>query len=311
MIFPFIPSTNKPAMMMVELTNLCNLRCKMCGIWEEKPKRTMDVATLDAVLSQKAAQGLKVIALTGGEPFLVHNFFDYYAVSRSRRPRAHINISSNGYYTDRTLEFLGRAADRNLSVTISYDGIHSHDTIRGVEGSADKLLRTAARIREEFPKVRVSLKLTAMAENHSEIADTARQCQAMGIPFRFKTLEKLNCHQSRFPSEIQGPNYDPAIVRSIATQAKQVLEMPADTNRKYLQDLLRLYEGSEVGCSCSVRTIFLGFDGKVFICRKKDSIGNVLEQSLDQLWDADKKRDIVRQMKECDAAKDTLGFRHN
>ncbi len=303
--------SNKPAKLRVELTNLCNLRCKMCGIWEETPKRTIDVATLDAVLSQRVARGLKVIALTGGEPFLVRNLYDYYAVSRARRPRAHINISTNGYYSEKTLDFLGKAGHKNLSVTISYDGIHSHDAIRGVEGSADKLLSTAARIRKEFPKVRVSLKLTAMAQNHLEIAETARQSQAMGIPIRFKTLEKLNCHQSRFPSEIQGPNYDSAIVRSIATQAKQVMDMPIETNRKYLQDLLRLYEGGEVACACSVRTIFLGFDGKVFICRKKDPIGNVLEHSLDHLWDADKKRDIVRQMKECDAAKDTLGFRHD
>ncbi len=307
---PVNPFT-KPSMIMVELTNLCNLRCKMCGIWEEKPKRTLDVQTLDTVLSQKAASGLKVIALTGGEPFLVHNFFDYYAVSRARRPRAHVNISSNGYYTDKTLDFLGRAQDKNLSITISYDGVRSHDTIRGVAGSADKLLRTAARIREEFPKVKVSLKLTAMAENHSEIADTAEQCQAMGIPFRFKTLEKLNCHQSRFPSEIQGPNYNPAIVTSIATQAKQVLDMPGDTNRIYLRQLLQLYEGNEVGCACSVRTLFLGFDGKVFICRKKDSIGNVLEHSLDHLWEADQKHKIVHQMKHCDAANDTLGFGHH
>jgi len=300
----------QPAMLMVELTNLCNLRCKMCGIWEEKPKRTLTVETLDEVLRQSVMGRLKVIALTGGEPFLVNNLYDYYSVARARRPKAHVNISSNGYYTDRTLEFLAAAGERNLSVTISYDGIRSHDAIRGVDGSAAKLLSTAARIRKEFPKVRVSLKLTAMAQNHAEILDTARQCQAMGVPFRFKTLEKLTCHQSRFPSEIQGPNYDPTIVTSIATQARQVLQLPIETNRDYLRDLLKLYEGKAVRCSCSVRTIFLGFDGNVFICRKKESIGNVLEQPLDQLWKGEQKKEIVRQMKECDAAKDTLGFRH-
>jgi MoaA/NifB/PqqE/SkfB family radical SAM enzyme len=306
-----MPLFDKPRMLMVELTNLCNLRCKMCGIWEEKPKKTMSVGTLDSVLSQRLARSLKVIALTGGEPFMVPNFFDYYAVTRARRPAAHINISSNGYYTDDTLEFLSKANEKNLSITISYDGIRNHDAIRRVEGSAEKLLRTAELIRQEFPLVKLSLKMTAMAQNHEEIWDTARQSRAMGIPFRFKTLEKLNCHQSRFPSEIQGPNYDTNIVKSIARQAQQLLATRWDTNRDYLQDLLRLYNGKRVSCSCSIKTLFLGFDGQVFICRKKDSIGNVLERSLDELWESDQKREIVREMSVCDAGKDTLGFRHH
>jgi Fe-coproporphyrin III synthase len=309
-MFSFSKFFSNPHMLMVELTNLCNLRCRMCGIWEEKPKKTMEVAALDDALSQRAMQSLKVIALTGGEPFLVHNLFDYYQVARRRRPRAHINISSNGYYTDRTLEFLARAREKNLSITISYDGVRSHDEIRGVEGSAARLLETARRVKREFPANPVSLKLTAMAENHEEITDTARQCRGLGIPFRFKTLEKLQCHQSRFPSPIQGPNYDATIVRSIATQAREVLDMGVETNRAYLTDLLKLYDGEETGCSCSLKTMFLGFDGNVFLCRKKDPIGNVLEQPLDAVWDSEQKHAIVAQMKACGGAADTLGFRH-
>ncbi len=306
MIVPF----TKPTMLMVELTNLCNLRCKMCGIWEEKPKHTMAVSTLDQVLSRPTLRNLKVVALTGGEPFLVSNLFDYYAVARRRRPRAHINISSNGYYTERTLDFLRGTHDRNLSLTISYDGVRSHDEIRGVAGSAAKLLETVGRVRREFPSVPVSLKLTAMAENHDEIADTARQCATLGVPFRFKTLEKLNCHQGRFPSPIQGPNYDAAIVDSIATQAREVLAMGIETNRGYLQDLLNLYDGDAPGCACSFRTVFLGFDGNLFLCRKKDPIGNVIQTDIDAIWRSDRKRTVLAQMQSCDAASDSLGFRH-
>lgn len=302
---------NKPTLLMVELTNLCNLRCVMCGIWEERPKHTLNTSTLDAVLAQKALAGVKVVALTGGEPFLIPNFREYYDVTRRRRPRAHINISTNGWYTERTLEFLAAVVEHNLSLTISYDGIRSHDAIRGVDGSAARLLTTARCIKAEFPAVPLSLKLTAMAENHEEITETARQCQELGIPFRFKTLEKLNCHQSRFPSPVQGPNYDDDALRSIAAQARQVLDMGIETNRDYLTDLLRLYDGAAVGCSCSVRTMFLGFDGNVFLCRKKDPIGNVIQEPLDRIWESKQKHEIVHQMKDCSSATDTLSFRHH
>jgi MoaA/NifB/PqqE/SkfB family radical SAM enzyme len=298
-------------LLMVELTNLCNLRCKMCGIWEEKPKRTMGLGEFEEIFDQETTRGVKVVALTGGEPFLIPEFFDYYATARRRRGKAHINVSSNGFYTEKTLEFFRRAGDRNLSITISYDGARSHDAIRGVAGSAAKLLETARAVKREFPANGVSLKMTVMAENHGEVAETARQCKEMGIPFRMKTLEKLNeCHQSRFPSEVTGPNYDPTMVKTIAGQVREVAGMGVETNREYLQDLLRVYEGESVACSCSPRTMFVGFDGKVFLCRKKSPIGNALEEGLDAIWNGEMKKHVVEQMAACRATGDTLGFRH-
>lgn len=302
---------NRPKLLMAELTNHCNLRCQMCGIWAEKPKRNLAPEVLEAVLSQKAMGGLKVVALTGGEPFLLPDFIDYHRVARACRRRAHINISTNGYYTERTLEFLEAVQDRNLSVTISYDGVHSHDQIRGVAGSQERLLETARQVRRLFPWVPVSLKLTVMSANHAEITATARQCQEMGVGFRFKTLEKLTCHQSRYPSPVQGPDYNQHILHSIATQTRELLTMPVDTNREYARELLQLYEGRPVPCSCSVRTVFLGFDGQVFLCRKKGAVGNVLTSSFDDIWQSEAKRAREREMKICSGASETLGFRHH
>jgi MoaA/NifB/PqqE/SkfB family radical SAM enzyme len=283
----------------------------MCGIWSEKPKKILDLATFEKLFEQDATRSLGVVALTGGEPFLLPNFFDYYATARRHRPRAHINISTNGYYTDRTLAFLERTGQKRLSVTISYDGVRSHDSVRGVEGSQDKLLATATEIRKQYPRVPVSLKLTVTRENSGEILDTAHQCKDLGIAFRFKTLEKLNnCHQSRSPSEIDGPDYDHAVIESIATQARAVLELGVETNRDYIRDLLRLHGGAPVGCSCSPRTLFVGFDGPVFLCRKKEPIGNVLESPLDEIWASERKQAIVREMRECHGSTESLGFRH-
>lgn len=75
--------------------------------------------------------------------------------------------------------------------------------------------------------------------------------------------------------------------------------------------LLRLYDGKPVNCSCTERTVFLGFDGQIFLCRKMGSIGNALTQPLDEIWKSDQKAAILQQMKNCDAARDTLGFRHH
>jgi MoaA/NifB/PqqE/SkfB family radical SAM enzyme len=229
----------RPRLVMIELTNLCNLRCYMCGIWEEAPKRVFDLELYERLLCQKAIRNARVLALTGGEPFLIRNFCDYYDLARTRSPRSHINISTNGYYTERTLELLEHADRRRTSVTISYDGIRSHDAIRGVEGSQQRLLETATQIHQRFPEVRLSMKLTVTNDNYAEILDTARQCQAMKISFRFKTLEKLQCHQGRYPSPVTGPEYTDTILAAITEQARAVLDLGIESNRRYITALTR------------------------------------------------------------------------
>jgi len=304
-MFPF---SSRPRLVMVELTNLCNLRCVMCGIWEERPNRVFDLQRYERLLTQNAVRNTGVLALTGGEPFMIRNFREYYDVARQLSPRSHINISTNGYYTEHTLELLEHADHRRTSITISYDGIRSHDAIRRVEGSQQRLLETATQIRARFPDVRLSLKMTVTNDNHGEILDTARQCQAMGVPFRVKTLEKLKCHQGRFPSPVTGPEYDEAILASITRQARQVLALGIETNRRYIEALTRKNGGGLVPCGCSPRTLFVGIDGNVFLCRRRDAIGNLGDGTLDEIWASDRKRDAVRAMTTCQGASLGLGF---
>lgn len=299
---------NRPRLVMVELTNLCNLRCVMCGIWEESPKRTFDLDLYRSLLEERAVRGARVLALSGGEPFMIPNIGDYYELARRSAPRRHVNVSTNGYYTDRTLDFLGRADRARTSITISYDGVRSHDKVRRVEGSAARLLRTAAEIRTRFPEVRLALKLTVTSDNHLEIAETARLCERMGIPFLVKTLEKLQCHQSRFPSPVQGPDYDSPARAAIVAQAREVLAMGHRTNRGYLERLLRDGGAPGASCACSPRTLFVGIDGKVFLCRRKDPIGNLHDAGLDALWRSGAKRARQAEMAACGGSPDGLAF---
>ena len=293
---------------MVELTNLCNLRCMMCGIWSERPHVNVDLDAFQVLVEQRAVRNVAVLALTGGEPFMMRDFDEYYSRAAQACPRSHINISTNGWYSDRTLEFLERADRRRTSLTISYDGIRSHDAVRRVDGSRQRLLDTAERIRRRYPEIPLSLKMTVTNDNHGDILDTARECKDLRIPFRFKTLEKLRCHQSRSPSDIDGPEYDDRILRSITEQGRAVLGLGIETNANYIEALIRKNTSGRAPCSCSPRTVFVGVDGNVFLCRRMDPIGNVLARSFDEIWRSNEKRQRVDEMATCPGAPLGLGF---
>lgn len=301
---------NCPRVMMIELTNMCNLKCKMCGIWAERPHINIPLDQYQSVLEEKVCRWLRLISLTGGEPFLLKDFEQYYQIARKTHPRAHINISSNGQCKGRTVEFFSKEKVKNTSITISYDGIRSHDSIRGVKGSGEKLIETAIKIKEIAPQVSLSLKLTITNENYSELLDTAKQCKEIGVPFRFKTLEKLNCHQSRSPSEIDGPDYSNDIMNSINEQAREILKLGIDTNKKYIQSLISKNEGADCRCNCCEKTIFMGVDGKVFLCRKKEPIGNFYQQPLTQIWESTTKNEVINEMKICKGSPVGMSFIH-
>ena len=304
-------SWTRPRLVMLELTNLCNLRCYMCGIWNEVPKHDVDLDLFERLVARPPIQNARVLALTGGEPFMMRHFDDYYALARVYSPRSHLNVSTNGWYTDKTVEFLETADRRRTSITISYDGVRAHDTVRGVDGSRRRLLATATAIRRRFPEVRLSLKLTVTNDNHGEILDTARECRDLGVPFRMKTLEKLECHQGRHSSPVTGPEYTDAVLASITAQGRAVLDLGIDTNRRYIAALVRKTTRSLGACSCSPRTVFVGVDGKVFLCRRRAPIGNVREQSMDEIWASDRRRETIREMATCTGAPMGLSFTHD
>ena len=303
-----MPFWKKPNTIRVELTNICNMRCKMCGIWAEEPKTTFDLGQYETMLKQKALSRLRLISLTGGEPFALGNLHEFYSLARKYHPKSHINISTNGYYTKETTAFLNKVDHRNASITISYDGIRSHDSIRGVDGAAERLLDTAKQIRDNFPKIALSMKMTILSENHFEILETALQCKEYGFRFLLKTLEKLNCHQSRFPSEIDGPDYNPEIIKSITDKARQVLGLGIETNKQYIKKLIQMNSGRSISCNCSPRILFIGIDGKVFLCRKKDPIGNLFHHTLDEIYNSKKRIDTVKEMKKFHGSPMSLGF---
>jgi MoaA/NifB/PqqE/SkfB family radical SAM enzyme len=284
------------------------MRCRMCGIWAEEPKTTFDLGKYETMLKQRTLSRLRLVSLTGGEPFALGNLQEFYSLARKYHPKSHINISTNGYYTEETCEFLNRIDHRNASITISYDGIRSHDSIRGVDGAAKILMDTAKQIRSSFPEIALSMKMTILGENSSEILETALQCKEHGFRFLLKTLEKLNCHQSRFPSEIDGPDYNSETMKLIADQARQVLDLGMDTNKHYIKKLLQLNSGKILSCNCSPRILFIGIDGKVFLCRRKESIGNLFHNTLDEIQKSETRIQRVREMKKFHGSPMSLSF---
>lgn len=116
-----------PAIAFIELTNLCNLRCKHCYAWSG-PKRPNEMTTekIKALLDEFAESGVLQVFLTGGEIFSHPDAIEIINYARSKPFST--QIFTNGLLI--TEEALARITT-GTSFFISFDTADPERTVRG------------------------------------------------------------------------------------------------------------------------------------------------------------------------------------
>ncbi|VTS00229.1 radical sam domain protein : Radical SAM domain protein OS=Syntrophobacter fumaroxidans (strain DSM 10017 / MPOB) GN=Sfum_2032 PE=4 SV=1: Radical_SAM: Fer4_14: SPASM [Gemmata massiliana] len=151
-----------PLTVTLELTYLCNLRCKMCSLVEgnmvtpqgqrQNPelreadgtlRREISTEEYLDIIRQIGRAGVKAVSLTGGEPTLRRDIATL--VAAIKKYPIHLSLISNGSGKPEVYrELIDLGVD---SITISVDGTREvHDHVRGREGSFDKAVRAVRTI---------------------------------------------------------------------------------------------------------------------------------------------------------------------
>ncbi|MBF0166122.1 MAG: radical SAM protein [Alphaproteobacteria bacterium] len=141
--------SRRPWYVVLYVTSHCNQRCNMCFNWKNLNtlKRSEEWSLDEIRLLAEQLPDLYQLTLTGGEPTLrqdlgeiIEIFFNVAGVSR-------ITVATNGSYPDRVDKLIRQVTSScpglTLSINLSIDGIgQTHDQIRGMPGSFDRLVET-------------------------------------------------------------------------------------------------------------------------------------------------------------------------
>ena len=116
------------------VTGRCNLRCRHCYM-DAPEARYGELPTEDMLrlLDQFERAGVQRVHLTGGEPLLRGDLWDLVGELAERRIGVH-QISTNGLLLDDGALARLRACDVDPILHFSYDGVGSHDSMRGLDG---------------------------------------------------------------------------------------------------------------------------------------------------------------------------------
>ena len=185
----------KPTAISFMANDICNSRCVMCLIWEQKKDTEITPAEFRQILDEPLFSKVKHIGVTGGEPTLRKDLPELFEILASRKPRlvgASIitNAIRGSEVRERVLACAAICATHQVGfgVMVSLDGLaETHDANRGRPGNFDSAIECVTAFLSAGLQVSVGCTITKGNALHvDELLDWTLE---RGMETRFRVAE--------------------------------------------------------------------------------------------------------------------------
>jgi radical SAM protein with 4Fe4S-binding SPASM domain len=275
----------------IQLTVYCNLKCKMCSVWEVR-KHGVPLDLAKELLTDAYKLGARMFIPTGAESFMRKDFVEIVEYAHALG-YWHQSIVTNGTMIDEEdLERLSRCP--SIKLNISIDGPRDIlDDLRG-EGNFDKSVATAREcIRRGIDVGLSGVILRETLPHVKALIDLAANVGVKGVSYQPFQTEISGLHKDVARFSLNSLEHD-----AIATALRELSEYAA--RRKisiYTEPLFGevpdylLYNKRPIpsgGCSLPSTMVLIDWRGNVYPCffmmHDEDIIGNVYRSRLPEIW---------------------------
>ncbi len=278
----------------VILTYRCNARCQMCHTWQF-PTRPEEEITAEHL--RKLPDRLGRLNITGGEPMLRKDIEEIVAVLHKKAHR--LEISTNGYFTDRIVDIARKYPD--ITIRVSLEGLpRKNDEIRGLKHGFDRGLRTILRLKELGIKD-IGFSIVIQDANAEDLLDFYHLAEGLDVEFAqavphnsfyFHKLDNKIENQERVAAQIE--RLMAAFLRSRRVK---------NWFRAYLnRGLVDYVKGAPrvLACGAGSDIFFVGPLGEVYPCNvMEESMGNLKEQSFEEIWTSQRASEVREKVRTC------------
>ncbi|MGD0883708.1 MAG: radical SAM protein [Thermodesulfovibrionales bacterium] len=279
------------------VTYRCNARCYMCNTWQHPSPKGKEFSPS---LIQKIPGNLDFINITGGEPFVREDLKLIVDTALAKTKR--LVISTNGYFTDRIISLVEHFGNR-IGIRISLEGLPAaNDELRGIKNGFDHGLRTLLMLHDMGIKD-IGFGMTVSDKNAGDMIELYRLANAMGLEFATAVT-----HNSFYFHKDDNTFSDREMIAGeFETIAHELLKTnkPKNWFRAYFNmGLANKVRGGKRPLPCEVGTdvFFLDPYGNILPCNGSDLpliMGNMLDQSFEEIWDGERAAKIRMQVRNC------------
>ncbi|QVK23674.1 radical SAM protein [Shewanella dokdonensis] len=184
----------KPIVIQFPVIDICNSRCKMCRIWENKKSNDITVDDLRDGLSSDLFSQVEGIGFNGGEPTLRDDLIELVEVVLDKLPNLkQISLITNAFKYLQVIdkiESMGKlvkSRGKHFDVMVSLDGYGEiHDRVRGRSGNFEHAKKVLAFLSEFDAVDNVRIGCTVIRDNVLHLADLFEFCVEHGLYIKYR-----------------------------------------------------------------------------------------------------------------------------
>lgn len=123
------------------ITGRCNLKCRHCYI--DAPDSLygeLSSTQIDTILDQLVDANIMALSITGGEPLIRKDFFEFYQKILDRKIMVSALYTNGLLVTEKWLEKFESIEKNKLTMSISFDGVGCHDWVRNRAGMEQRVI---------------------------------------------------------------------------------------------------------------------------------------------------------------------------
>ncbi len=286
------------------ITEQCNSRCKICGIWREgaKSRNELSLEDIRGVLDSKCLKNIGCIDISGGEPFLRQDLAEIVKLIHSKFPKVRLSISTNALEPENILESLTEINDIcNIDLRISLDGLEkTHNFQRGVKDAFQRVMRSARLISEKFPSQSITFIYVISPWNHEDILGTYKLVKSLNKEYRFLvTYAHDVANYKNFLTDKREADYKgmfkfseeqiSAIRRQLENLFDEYMKEKDFANALFVNQIPLYLEKDRhptFFCNVPFKMALILPSKLVYNCVMMESIGNLSEKNLDEIIDS-------------------------
>jgi GT2 family glycosyltransferase/MoaA/NifB/PqqE/SkfB family radical SAM enzyme len=310
--------------LILTVTDVCNHRCSMCYYHASLNQKTDHLLLSDYRKIAASIGTLKILWVSGGEPFLRQDLAEVCGAFYDHNPLQHVFIPTNGsqpYQIERTVHALiERMPGVRLTIMFSLEGLReSHDQTHGIKGAFDSVMASIVRLhllrgRHIRSGKSFGILLNTVVSNRN----------AQEVPLLMSYVKEYMRVDSHFLSPLRGmpkdaglsapeqavfskllaeaqPFFDHYLLRSVGESDKQH-EIRARRNRRH-QTWLDVLGGGELPNQCQAGRLIgvVEPNGSVRLCEEFPIVGNLRDYNYDfsRLWFSHKADNSRRNVPGC------------
>ena len=284
----------------------------MCDFWKDSAKLSNGITLEEFVklFDDLRSFGVKIIQLTGGEPFLRTNLVDILKAAKKEGLATAIVTNGTLITKENVLEF-----SRNIDVVyISLDAPHQnqHEEIRGVKGVFERIMKSVNllvnTIKDNSLKVKINLSTTITAQGLHEPEDMVNLAKDLGVSgiiynpastvYYGNTTLRDNISENNTPSSDAYCHMIDKIIALMKNPENIIRSNPfyLMASKDFLNKNERYYKFSCFGGGYNGPLI--GFDGTVFpCCAWNIPLGNIKEKPFSAIWKSLRAKEIRKKIK--------------